>query len=126
MANQLDLIGLQQKMPEYRRSFRSALKRQTVKVVARGSSVDPDTLSHQANEWTPRRHPSADTAFVLFHLDDGHQDEVGGLVGKVISIRPTLSPEDALRAAVAKSSKGYVSSQELAELLSQTDLGGIK
>lgn len=124
MAKQQDWIGLQAKLAEYRRSFRAAVKRQTVKAVARDARIDPDTLSHQASEWTPRRHPSADAAFVLLHSDEEHQGEVMGQLGKLVIPPPTMTAADALRTAVAKSAKGFVSSQELAELLAQTDLGG--
>lgn len=124
MAEQTDLYKLNDMLADYRVSLRAAVTRLGPKRVATGSKIDPSTLGHQLKHWNKRKHPCAESAVVALWLDDVHRREVLGQVGLLVVKPPKLSPADALREAVARGSKGYVSSQELAELLAQTDLGG--
>lgn len=124
MAEQTDLYKLSDMLADYRVSLRAAVIRLTPKVVAGASKIDASTLGHQLKHWNKRKHPCAESAIASLWLDEQHRREVLGQIGMVVLRPPRMKPADALREAVARGSKGYVSSQELAELLAQTDLGG--
>jgi hypothetical protein len=125
-VEQTDLFHLKDQIQEYKRSLRASVARTPIKNVAARAGVDPTTLRHQLDEWNRRKQPSAVLAVVQLWHDPQHADEVLGQVGKRIVLPPKLSPEDALRRAVDQSKKGFLTTQELAELLAQTDLGGAK
>lgn len=123
MEEQSDLYRLADMLADYRVSLRGAVARLTPKRVAAASRIDATTLGHQLKDWNSRKHPCAETAVVALWNDEQHQREVLGQVGRLVIRPPRLTPADALRAIVERGSKGFVSSQELAELLAQTDLG---
>lgn len=124
MAEQTDLYKLTDMLADYRVSLRAAVIRQTPKLVAAASKIDASTLGHQLKHWNKRKHPCAESAVVSLWLDEQHRREVLGQIGMVVIKPPRMKPAAALREAVARSSKGYLSTQELSELLAQTDLGG--
>lgn len=120
---QSDWIKVQDRLAEYKRSLRAAVQRRTMKVAAGELRIDPTTLGHQLEDWNKRKQPSALCAVLQLWSDEQHQHEVLGQVGKLVIRPPRMSAADAIRAAVHMGRKGYVSQQELAELLAQTDLG---
>lgn len=126
MEEQTDWIKAQDRLIEYKRSLRASVQRAGIKLVAGDLKLEASALGHQLSHWDSRKQPSALCAVRQLWSDPQHAGEVLGQIGKVVISPPRLSPEDALRVLVAKASKGFVSSQEAAEVLAQTDLGGVR
>jgi hypothetical protein len=125
---QRDWLRFADKLASYRHSFRASVKRLTIKEVAHGVNLAPESLDHQITRWDRRKKPSADSAFFLLDNDGQHRDEVAGMCGPgfIVTPKPKLSEGDALRALSDRAAKGYVSAQEVAQILGQTDFGGRK
>lgn len=124
MEEQTDLYRMTDMLAAYRASLRGAVQRLTPKYVASFAGITPSTLGHQMKHWNSRKHPCAVTGAVAIWKDEQHRKEVLGQVGLLVIKPPRMTPAEALREVVARGSKGFVSSQELAELLAQTDMGG--
>lgn len=122
-ARQRELIGPRQKLAQYRESFRGAVRRITPKELTDLLGYkDADVLRHQVNEWSPRKHPSADAAFFAQYLDLPHAQEVAQLGGRLLVKPAKLKPQDALRTLMDRASaRGFVAQDEIMQLAAQTD-----
>jgi hypothetical protein len=120
---QRDWLRFADKLASYRHSVRAAIARTTVKEAAHVLILAPGSLDQQLRKWGRRKKPSADCAFFLLDTDGKHRDEVMAQCGSgfIVSPHPKLTPEEALRAITDRAQKGYVSSEEVGQLVAQTD-----
>lgn len=121
---QKDLLRPADFFAECRASLRRAIDRITVKEVAYDLNLSPGSVENQLRFWSRRKKPSADMAYLALKRDRQHLTEITGQCGVHIVEPLRLRPEESLRTLGARASaKGYVSAEEVAELVAQTDFG---
>jgi len=119
---QRDLFRISDRLLEYRRSLRASVNRLTIKEGAYPLTLAPESLGHQLKRWDRRKRPSADCGFGCLDMDEQHRGEVAAQLGFILTAPPKLTAEQSLRNLSERASaKGYVSAQEIAQLLAQTD-----
>lgn len=107
----------------YRELAREAAKEVTYKELGFHLRLAAKSVENQFRLWTPRNHPSADAGYLLRRQSTRHDEAAAKLMGRVVGLRPRMSPEQFGRAVQERASKGYVSSAEIAQLAAVTDWG---
>lgn len=119
---QIDFIRLEDHRAAARRLLSESVYRVGLTEVAHKLEEDPSTITHQLRRDGNKR-PSADLEQLCFLLDPEYRKGLAALCGELLSHPPDLTPEDALREAIARSSKGYLDKAELAALYARTKRG---
>lgn len=117
-AEQIDWIRFEDEGAQYDHLLLASVVRVGIDVVARHLRITPSALRNQV---AGRRKMQAGTSSICWRLDGEFRTALAALKGEVLSRPPDLSPEAALREAMARAqARGYIDSRDLAEIYTRT------